>query len=421
MSAKQPEPSEFLPPDIAAPGIQPPPISFTLAATKPTSGELRVIRVGHASVMVQWGDDTLLTDPWFSQKGSFPGYYSGESLAMGVDALPRLTGVLGSMDHWDHFDMTHFAAYRDHAVPIVVPAGTKQAEQASAAGFHDVRALQPWQTVQLGAFRVTAICAKPDQPASSFEYEHAYVIEVGGRSVLFCSHLMTADVQAEVANRFGRIDVALLGINGLSLKPRNYHQLSMSPSDAAALCARLDVNVVVPVHYTFHGNWASDAFIISHRGTPEALADAVRAQAPGTTAVALSPGKELAIRWGFAAGSDRQRSVLDFFAKLDAGDLSAFELFAPSFVHHKPLPGAGDDTREGARRGFGLFRDAVPDLHLEVESVLVEGEGVAVRVRRSGTLKRAIPDLQLPVGPFSDDMFMLYRFEGPQITEEWIA
>jgi L-ascorbate metabolism protein UlaG (beta-lactamase superfamily)/predicted ester cyclase len=426
MSAREPTPSELLPPEILPPGVQLPPISFTLAATPSSPGQLRIIRVGHAAVLVQWGDDTLLTDPWFSQKGSFPGYYSGESLAMGVEALPRLTGVLGSMDHWDHFDMKHFAAYRDHAVPIIVPAGTRQGEQAAAAGFHDVRALSPWQSVQLGAFRVTAVCAKPEQPPTAFEYEHAYVMEVAGRSLLFCAHLMTRDVQAEVKKRFGRIDVALLGINGLSLKHRNHHQLSMSPSDAAALCARLGVKVVVPVHYTFHGNWASNAFIISHRGTPEALADAAHKQAPATTVITLKPGKRLAIRWGFdtrneeAAVAQKQKSLLDFFAKLDAGDLGAFELFAPNFVHHKPLPGAGDNTREGARRGFSRLREAVPDLRLKVESLLVEGEGVAVRLSRAGTVERTVAGLHLPLGHFDDHLCMLYRFDGAQIAEEWI-
>jgi predicted ester cyclase len=236
---------------------------------------------------------------------------------------------------------------------------------------------------------------------------------------------MTPDVQAEVARRFARIDVALLGINGLSLKPRNYHQLSMSPSDAAALCARLGVSVVVPVHYTFHGNWASDAFIISHRGTPEALADAVKTAAPATTAITLKPGKELALQWGFAAPHDdavahKQKALLDFFARLEAGDVSAFDLFAPGFVHHSPLPGAGDNTREGARRGFARLREAVPDQRLKVEGLLVEGEGVAVRLCHAGTLTRALPGLDVPLGQFERRLFMLYRFDGPKIVEEWI-
>jgi hypothetical protein len=170
--------SAFLPPDIAPAEARAPDIVLTLPGDTPSERELRVVRIGHASVLLQWGDDTLLTDPWFSQQGAIPGYYSGESLAMGVNELPDLTGVLGSMNHWDHFDMQHFAAYRDRAVPVIVPAGTKQRDQAVAAGFTDVRALAPWGTVKLGAFTVMAVCTKPAQPPTSFEYEHAYVVEV---------------------------------------------------------------------------------------------------------------------------------------------------------------------------------------------------------------------------------------------------
>jgi L-ascorbate metabolism protein UlaG (beta-lactamase superfamily)/predicted ester cyclase len=416
--------SALLPPDIAPAGANPPDIVFTLPAEKASGKTLRLIRMAHSSVMVQWGDDTLLTDPWFSQKRSHPGYYHGERLAMGVDALPKLTGVLGSMAHWDHFDMEHFAAYRDKGVPIIVPAGTKQRDQARDAGFTDVRPLEPWGVVELGAFRVTSVCAKPDQPRESFEYEYAYVIEVGEHAVLFCSHLMTPEVQLEVAKRFGRIDVAFLAINGLSLKQRKYHQLSMTPADAAALCKRLDIKVAIPIHYTFHGNWASEAFFLSHRGTPEALVEAARTQAPNTTPMTLTPGQRLDLHWGYGArqgggpAEQKKASLVDFFAKLNAGDLSAFDLFTGDFVHHHPLPG-GDPTREGARRGMAAMREAIPDMRVTVESVIVEGEVAAVRIVNSGTLKRPLPGLDVPLGPVQLNIIMLYRFVGAQIAEEW--
>jgi len=229
-----------------------------------------------------------------------------------------------------------------------------------------------------------------------------------------------------VAARFGRIDVALVGINGLALKHSDRRQLSMSPSDAAALCQRLDVRVAIPVHYTFHGNWASNAFVISHRGTPEAFADAGHQQATATTVIPLKPGKRLAVRFGYdaarddAAVADKHGRILGFFAQLDRGDLSAFDLFAPSFVHHQPLPGAGGSGREHARRGFAQLREAVPDLRLTVESLLVEGEVVAVRLRHAGTVTRPVPGLHLPVGPFDKHVHMLYRFDGAQIAEEFI-
>jgi L-ascorbate metabolism protein UlaG (beta-lactamase superfamily)/predicted ester cyclase len=416
----------FLPPDIAPAETRRPDIVVTLPSDAASERELRIVRIGHASVMVQWGAETLLTDPWFSQKASFPGYYSGESLAMGVDALPSLTGVLGSMDHWDHFDMRHFAAYRDHTVPIIVPAGTSQRAAALEVGFTDVRALEPWGTVRLGAFTVTAVRAKPAQAPTSFEYEHAYVIEVGGRAVVFCAHLMTPEVQGEVAERFGPIDVAVVAINGLALKLKDRHQLSMGPRDAAALCERLGVKLVIPIHYTFRGNWASNAFRISHPGTPEALAEAARAQSPATTVMTLWPGQHLDVHWGYDLRPDggpaeqKKASLLRFFARLEAGDLGAFELFAPDFVHHHPLPGAGDGTRDGARRGLSLLREAIPDLRIAVQSVLVEGDAAAVRIRTSGTLKRQLPGLGAPLGPIELVVSMLYRFAGAQILEEWI-
>ncbi|MDB4980875.1 MAG: fold metallo-hydrolase [Myxococcales bacterium] len=416
----------FLPPDIAPASARAPDIVLTLPGDAPSERELRVVRLGHASVMVQWGADTLLTDPWFSQQGAFPGYYSGESLAMGVADLPDLTGVLGSMDHWDHFDVQHFAAYRDRAVPVIVPAGTKQRAQAVAAGFTDVRALGPWGSVGLGAFSVTAICTKPAQAPTSFEYEHAYLIEVGGRRVLFCAHLMTPEVQAEVAARFGRIDIAIVAVNGLALRGAGRHQLSMGPDDAAALCARLGVEVVVPIHYTFRGNWISNAFRISHPGTPEALADAARVRAPSTDVMTLWPGQRLSIHWGDDARPEadpavqKRAALLRFFARLDAGDLDAFELFAPDFVHHHPLPGSGDGTRDGARRGMARLREAIPDVRITVERLIVEGEAAAVRILTSGTLTRPLPGLDAPLGPIRLKVSMLYRFAGAQIAEEWI-
>jgi L-ascorbate metabolism protein UlaG (beta-lactamase superfamily)/predicted ester cyclase len=421
MSTNHPD---LLPPDVAPAGAQPPDILFTLPAGSASEKALRIVRIGHSSVLVQWGEDTLLTDPWFSQKRSYPGYYPGESLGMGVDALPNLTGVLGSMDHWDHFDMQAFAAYRDRAVPIIVPTGTTQRTAALGAGFTDVRALDPWGAVQLGAFRVTAVCAKPDTPATAWEYEHAYVLEVDGHTVLFCSHLMTPEVQAEVAARWPRVDVAFLAVNALCLKQRNYHQLSMTPEDAAALCKRLDVRVAIPIHYTFHGNWASEAFMLSHRGTPEGLTVAARAQSPKTTVMTLTPGQRLDVQWGDGpragggAAEQKKASLLAFFAKLNAGDLSAFDLFTPGFVHHHPLPGA-DPTREGARRGMARMREAIPDMRIAVDAVIVEGEVAAARIVNSGTLKQELPGFAAPPGPVQMNVTMLYRFEGAQIAEEW--
>jgi L-ascorbate metabolism protein UlaG (beta-lactamase superfamily) len=268
------------------------PVAVTFEGS-PSDHKLRVTRIAHASVLIQWGDEALLTDPWFSTKSGFPGYYQGEGLAMDLAGLPKLTGVLASQDHYDHFDIDTFAGYRDRSVPLVVPAGTPQRDAATKVGFSDVRALQPWQTTQLGSFRITAISAKPKKSTTSFEYEHAYVIEVGGRTLLFVAHMMTEDAQVEVAQRFPKFDVAMLAVNGLRVKPQLWHKLSMNPEDAAKLCNRLHVEMAVPIHYTYRGGWLANALLLSYNGNAVDFAQAVRRRSPTTTPITLVPGQPL--------------------------------------------------------------------------------------------------------------------------------
>src|SRR5262249_1915862 len=92
-----------------------------------------VTRVTHSCVLLDFDGPLTLTDPWFSEK---PGYYRGEPLAYTVDQLPGLDAVIVSHDHYDHFDLKAFQAYRDKSVPMIVKTG--MAAKARAAGFTDV-------------------------------------------------------------------------------------------------------------------------------------------------------------------------------------------------------------------------------------------------------------------------------------------
>src|SRR6516164_3802446 len=112
---------------------------------------LTITRIAHSSVLIAIDGHTILTDPWFSEK---PGYYHGEPYGIALAALPKLSGVVVSHDHYDHYDMPAFAAYPDKDVPFAVIAGIGTV--ARAVGFSSVAELQPWQTVQLGDVRVTA-------------------------------------------------------------------------------------------------------------------------------------------------------------------------------------------------------------------------------------------------------------------------
>jgi L-ascorbate metabolism protein UlaG (beta-lactamase superfamily) len=101
---------------------------------------LAVIRVAHATVLVDFDGEVVLTDPWFTESAQ---YHQGEPLGLSLSSLPRLAAVVVSHGHYDHFDIDAFKAYPDKDVPFFVVAGL--AEKVRAAGFRRVRELAPWE------------------------------------------------------------------------------------------------------------------------------------------------------------------------------------------------------------------------------------------------------------------------------------
>src|SRR5258708_5662296 len=112
---------------------------------------LTLTRIAHSSALLEFDGQSVLTDPWYSEK---PGYYHGEPYGIALADLPHLTGVVVSHDHYDHYDTQSFAAYPDQDVPFAVKTG--MAPAARQVGFRNVIELEPWQTVQFGAVTVTA-------------------------------------------------------------------------------------------------------------------------------------------------------------------------------------------------------------------------------------------------------------------------
>jgi L-ascorbate metabolism protein UlaG (beta-lactamase superfamily) len=98
---------------------------------------LTLTRIAHSSTLLDFDGQPILTDPWYSEK---PGYYHGERYGIALADLPRLTGVVVSHDHYDHFDMPTFAAYPDKHVPFAVKTG--MAGAAREVGFTNVSELE---------------------------------------------------------------------------------------------------------------------------------------------------------------------------------------------------------------------------------------------------------------------------------------
>ena len=247
---------------------------------------VRVTRVVHASVLLDFNGKTILTDPWFSQKG---GYYWGEPLGVTIDGLPKLDAVVASHSHYDHYDLGSFSTYQFKAdVPFGVKSG--MGKLARDKGFNNVQELDPWQTISLGPFKVTATPAKHSVP------ENTYVIQADGLSVFFGGDTLFIPGLSEIAKRFPKIDVALLPVNGLEIRPLFNRKVVMNDREAAELCSILKPRLAIPIHYAFTAGRLRDHLLLKYTGTTKGFEAEVPKQSPATQVKILSPGQSTEIR-----------------------------------------------------------------------------------------------------------------------------
>ena len=236
-------------------------------------------RVTHSCALLDFDGQALLTDPSFSEK---PGYYRGEPLAFTPAALPRLSAVVASHDHYDHYDLDAFSAYPDHPVPFIVKRG--MGDEARRAGFTNVTEVEPWVEVTVGGLRITAAPARHGVP------EITFVLQGAGKAIFFGADTLRVPGLDEVPRRFGDIDLALLPINGLRIRPFN-RQVVMSAEEAGEYCAVLRPKVAVPIHFAFTAGPVRDRLFLKYDGTPERFQRAVARHAPTTSVRVLAPGQ----------------------------------------------------------------------------------------------------------------------------------
>ena len=82
---------------------------------------------------------------------------------------------------------------------------------------------------------------------------------------------------------------------------------------------------------------------------------------------------------------DHAAAMKRLYDLINAGDIDGFgELLAEDFVEHEEMPGL-EPSKEGVKQLFHMYRAAFPDLRMEAEDVLVDGDKVVARVRATGT------------------------------------
>jgi L-ascorbate metabolism protein UlaG (beta-lactamase superfamily) len=268
------------------------PAGAASAAAASETGSLFFI--GTATVLLELGPFTVLTDPSFLHQGESVGIGYGlvrsqrlTEPAMSIDALPPLDLVVLSHHHEDHFDRV--ATERlDRSVPILTTPDAARA--LSAVGFRRVRSLRTWRQqsfVKTGwLLTVTALPGRhgplvmtpflPSVMGSLLELRRLDRSE-SLRIYISGDTLVHGDLR-EIPTRFPGIDLALLHLGGTRIMGL---LLTMDGRQGVEAIRLVRPERVVPIHYDDYDVFKSPLDDFRHEVEQAGLEGRVRYVARG--------------------------------------------------------------------------------------------------------------------------------------------
>jgi steroid delta-isomerase-like uncharacterized protein len=94
------------------------------------------------------------------------------------------------------------------------------------------------------------------------------------------------------------------------------------------------------------------------------------------------------------------------------------DIFAPDYREHNPRPGQ-EPGIEGYKVGVSMMRAAFPDLFLDVQDVIAEGDQVALRYTLRGTHNGELMGVPASGQHVSSDGMVFARFQDKRVAERW--
>ena len=210
--------------------------------------------VGHATFLIQVASTNLLTDPVYSERASpvsFAGPRRVRAPGVRFDDLPGISLVLVSHNHYDHCDLGTLRALDRRFHPqLVTPIGNGRLLRS--AGIRRVEEIDWWQSASATPVPITLTPAQHFSARNMFDRNRAlwggFLIEAGGRRVLFAADTGYGPHFREIAARLGPIDVALLPIG--AYEPRWFMKdIHMNPAEAVQAHLDLAARRSIAMHF----------------------------------------------------------------------------------------------------------------------------------------------------------------------------
>jgi L-ascorbate metabolism protein UlaG (beta-lactamase superfamily) len=210
--------------------------------------------VGHATFLIQTAAGNILTDPIYS-KHAGPWNRLGprrvRPAAIAFDALPPISIVLLSHNHYDHCDLTTLGRLAARFDPLVItPLGNGRLVRT--AGIRRIEELDWWQSARSSDVPVTLTPAHHFSARGPFDRNRAlwggFMLTADHMSIYFAGDTAYAPFFHDIRQRLAPIDLALLPIG--AYEPRWFMQsVHMNPAEAVQAHLDLGATESIAMHF----------------------------------------------------------------------------------------------------------------------------------------------------------------------------
>jgi len=254
---------------------------------------MHIRRLGWAGLELEADGQTALVD-LLQDTDWIAGFVGAPRTALPGPSRPADLALVTHL-HADHTDAVSLKRALKPGAPVLRPApatgeGLENAAlELAETGLAELetRVVEPWETVEIGPFRIAAIPAAD----GTGDPQVSWIVSAGGTTLIHCGDTLFHGWWWRAAMRFGPIDIAFLPVNGAVVdfphrQPASGLPVAMTAREAAAAARALGAAEAVPIHYdTFHSPPIYDAA----DGAAAAFVEA--AGAAGVSARIVEPGE----------------------------------------------------------------------------------------------------------------------------------
>jgi len=214
-------------------------------------GRVAVTFIGHSTFLIRTASLVMITDPVFTTHAGPFGRLGPRRVrppAVALRDLPRVDLVLLSHNHYDHMQPSSLRALGGASMVTTLGVGRYLRPDAART----IAELDWWEETRSGGATITAVPAQHFSARTAWDRNASlwcgFVVRVDGLTIYFAGDTGYGPHFAEIGERCGAIDVALLPIG--AYEPRWFMQpVHMNPDEAVRAHRDARARMSVGMHF----------------------------------------------------------------------------------------------------------------------------------------------------------------------------